>query len=336
MEKKGSRNSGAQQAKRILAVASRLVRGMTVDVPSLAAEFRVHIRTIKRDLEALQSAGIPLEFDDRLPRPQPRLAGGSITVPAVRLSSRERVALHLSALSWSHAKPLGDDAKRAVEKIESSLGASPAPADGAFQRLVKGEKLLSQASSHLLLLLEAIVRKHCCRVSYTSVKDGQKSPARLHLFEPRRIVEFGGSLYCLGTIPPYKRLCILALDRMDSVKVEIAPRRELPELDLDAWLQESFGVMWAPPQEVRLRFARHQAIYVQERIWHPSQQIQVRPDGSLDVMLVASPTIEMVRWILSWGDAVTVRQPKSLRTEVVNALRQALMNYTVSREDTLD
>jgi hypothetical protein len=48
------------------------------------------------------------------------------------------------------------------------------------------------------------------------------------------------------------------------------------------FVRPKFAVIWGEPQEVKIRFSRKQAPYVQERTWHPSQKIEKRPDGSVD------------------------------------------------------
>jgi hypothetical protein len=52
----------------------------------------------------------------------------------------------------------------------------------------------------------------------------------------------------------------------------------IPEaFDLQAFLQDSFGIYQGPPVTVEIRFLKSVAGYIRERIWHPSQHLSERP-----------------------------------------------------------
>ena len=54
------------------------------------------------------------------------------------------------------------------------------------------------------------------------------------------------------------------------------------------------------PWKVRLLFAREVATYIHERVWHGSQELRRRRDGTLEFRLQTSSRTELTRWILSW------------------------------------
>ena len=66
------------------------------------------------------------------------------------------------------------------------------------------------------------------------------------------------------------------------------------------------------------------AAYVRERVWHPSQQIHERRDGSLELRLETSGRKELTRWILSWMPNVSVLAPRELRERVMDRMRRGL------------
>ncbi|MCW5953155.1 MAG: YafY family transcriptional regulator [Propionibacteriaceae bacterium] len=105
-----------KRAERLHALSEMLrrrgSRGCTAE--RLAAEFGVSVRTIKRDLAALENSGAPIWS-----RPGPGggygLAGGA-SLPPVSLSSAQAVSL-LAAVSAAHDAPYADLATAAVRKI---------------------------------------------------------------------------------------------------------------------------------------------------------------------------------------------------------------------------
>ena len=59
-------------------------------------------------------------------------------------------------------------------------------------------------------------------------------------------------------------------------------------------------------------------------MWHPSQILRQRRDGSLEMRIETSRHKELVRWVLSWMPDVEVLAPQSLRERVREKLREAL------------
>ena len=66
------------------------------------------------------------------------------------------------------------------------------------------------------------------------------------------------------------------------------------------------------------------ATYVRERVWHPSQRLRERRDGSLEMRLATSGRKELTRWILSWMPHVRVLAPRKLRERVRQRMLQGL------------
>jgi predicted DNA-binding transcriptional regulator YafY len=76
-----------------------------------------------------------------------------------------------------------------------------------------------------------------------------------------------------------------------------------------------------------LRFRPQVATRVREATWHPSQHVEIEPDGALVWRARVAGTIEIRLWILSWGDDVEVVEPATLRDDVAATMRRALERY---------
>jgi len=102
-------------------------------------------------------------------------------------------------------------------------------------------------------------------------------------------------------------------------------RFQIPEdFDFDQLTESAFNVIWGEPQEVKIRFSREQAPYVQERTWHPSHKIEKRPDGSVDLIMQVGNLWEIKRWLIGWGAGARVLQPKELAKEIENECARLL------------
>lgn len=98
-----------------------------------------------------------------------------------------------------------------------------------------------------------------------------------------------------------------------------------PDFDPRAHLERAFGITGGPePMRVRLLFAPNIATYIEERIWHSSQIMKRRKNGSLELRMETAGWKELVRWVLSWQPDVRVLAPKKLRDRVEEKMQAAL------------
>jgi len=101
-----------------------------------------------------------------------------------------------------------------------------------------------------------------------------------------------------------------------------------------AILDRMFELAWdiiadQEPVEVVLRFSAAVASRVREARWHPTERVEIEPDGSLTWRATVAGTIEIRLWILSWGDDVEVIAPDELRKDVARTHRRAGQQYGV-------
>ena len=80
-------------------------------------------------------------------------------------------------------------------------------------------------------------------------------------------------------------------------------------------------------EQIRLRFVPHAVRRIQETFWHPSQIIQMNPDGSCDFTITVAHTLELIPWIRGWGPDVEVLAPLGLRTKFVDEVRHLASLY---------
>lgn len=106
---------------------------------------------------------------------------------------------------------------------------------------------------------------------------------------------------------------------------EITSAEVLPEsfeldagFDINAHAEKGFGSFEnsAEHGDVVWRFAPRAAPHARRFVFHPSQQVEEEPDGSLLIRFRASGHLEMCWHLYAWGDAVEVLQPAPLREMV--------------------
>lgn len=311
-----------RQMVRLLGILGVLLEGGRPTVRELAERFGTRRETIYRDLHALEDAGYPISGDENgcLSRPRLELGRGA---PRPEFTAEEVEALRWAVLHAPSANPLDAALRAAVAKLDAL--AKPRPIEQVFSRWHNRQPLAAAGARHILPLVEAILRRARCRVTYRSpASPGPKT----YFFEPYKIVEVECRLYCIGRTPPHEGFNPLALQRIEALEVTPDIFERDPSFDEAALRATAFGIAWDQPMEIRLRFRADQAPYVTERVWHPSQQFVTFEDGSLQMSFRAGGSFEIVRWILGWGDAVTVEAPESLRATVASKLEAALEAYS--------
>jgi predicted DNA-binding transcriptional regulator YafY len=150
---------------------------------------------------------------------------------------------------------------------------------------------------------------------------------------PYALVLHEGAITCIARDVEHRTTRAFLFDRMSELLTHEQERFELPDdFALDEWLHGDFGVARAPKSlKVMVEFDARVADAVRARKVHPSQRLASAPDGRLRASLAvpASPdVVARVRaWVLGFGSAAHVLEPKELADEVALELRRAASRY---------
>ncbi len=88
------------------------------------------------------------------------------------------------------------------------------------------------------------------------------------------------------------------------------------------------------PLPVAIWFDAATAPFVRERCWHPTQELQEHPDGSMTLCMVVRGLNDLKRWVLGYGKGAIVRQPPELVEMVRDEIAGMSKQYSeVSRND---
>jgi predicted DNA-binding transcriptional regulator YafY len=71
--------------------------------------------------------------------------------------------------------------------------------------------------------------------------------------------------------------------------------------------------------------------YIQERVWHESQQIESGANGSVVLRMNVAPGFELKSWIKGFLPHVKVVKPASLRAEIAAELDAARKDFAGKR-----
>jgi len=306
-------------------------RGVTID--DLAERTGVTTRTIRRDLEALQTAGFPL-FDDLFDGKRYwKLEQKAFR----RLDATGFTLAELSALYFSRtlveclaSTPFQRDVSTAFDKLAGAL----TPGMRQFlDRLplvfeAKGAPARSlddhAEREHIAKLLEATLHHRRARMAYFSLSSQREKD---YLIEPYRLIYSQGGLYLLAWVPEYTAFRTFAVERIRGLSLQ---EERFTPVDLpEETFAHSLGINEGAPERIEISFDRQIAPYVRERRWHPSQQIGDTPDGGIVVRLDVTNDWALRSWILSFGPLAKVLSPSTLAGQIKDEVGRAAARYAL-------
>lgn len=304
-------------------------RRVTID--DLAERTGVTTRTIRRDLEALQSAGFPLFDEIHEGKKYWTLEQRAFR----RLDDTGFTVAELSALYFSRSlveclasAPFQADVRRAFDKLANALTpgmrqfldrlplvmqakADPGSQPAADAAEPLSPKAAAQRSARVSQLLDATLHHRRVSMRYHSFSSNREKD---YLIDPYRLVFAQGGLYVVAHVPEYQELRTFAVERIQSLSVT-EEKFEPIEVADDAFAH-SLGVNQGTPERVEIRFEPRIARYVKERVWHPSQELADAADGGVTLTLQVCNDWALRSWVLGFGPLARVMQPAELVKQI--------------------
>jgi predicted DNA-binding transcriptional regulator YafY len=104
------------------------------------------------------------------------------------------------------------------------------------------------------------------------------------------------------------------------------------DYNFEAVFDKNFGFMKDDCFEVVAEFTGWAAQHVEERTWSPDQKIEKIDDDKIRLNFSASSEVELIAWILSFGEDARVIEPDWLVEEVINKVNRTAVLYKNKRE----
>jgi predicted DNA-binding transcriptional regulator YafY len=177
---------------------------------------------------------------------------------------------------------------------------------------------------HVLYILRQAIKGFCkVKITYHGRVKGDTTERIVH---PYGFV-YGMRHYLLAWCETAKGLRSFSLPNISAITLLDVPYRKDPGFDLQGYTERSFGVFQEEPYEVVWRFLPSVAAAAREHHFHPTQQLEDQPDGSLIVRLRAGGWKEMCWYIMTWEGNAQILEPPHLQKayrEMVGALAASL------------
>jgi len=307
-----------------------------IPIAKLASLRKVHQRTIRRDLDALQRAGFPL-IDDRVNGTSMWKLGGRPfqRLEEIGLGFTELCALYFgrTLLSMLSGPPLDDDIERALAKLERALPAASRQFIDRLPLMIKakaiGPRKRDDRKSREVLgrILDASFAHRRVQMTYHSFSSRR---TKEYLVEPLRVSYADGGIYLSAWVPDYGEVRQFALERIRTLAVT-DERFEPHPLPAEPFAN-SIGAFSGSPEPIEIAFDADVAEFVTSRQWHRSQEVTPHDDGSVLMRLCVCNDRPLRTWILGFGAGARVVAPAALAREIAGEHRAAHDRYATARK----
>ena len=327
---RASRACGRSALERILRIHERLGNGHRLTAVSIAVEFEISPRTIKRDIELMRDRlGAPIAWDAA--KHSYCYTRACDLLPLLRLDADEALALVLASRTFAawRGSALGRALTAALEKIAPVVGgAVSVPADTLRDFIFQPDPVPeAEAEQHFFAVaLEAIERRRELRIVYQ--KPRGRAAAETRTIHPLHLAFLDHRWMLVAYDPARRAPRNFLLTRIREAAPTGAHFAPPAGFDLKRYLHGSLGRFTGDgDHDVRIMFDATAAPYVRENPWHPSQAITERADGGIEIALRLNNLIDIERRILACGAHAEVLAPPELRETLRRVSAAMLARY---------
>ena len=295
---------------------------------------KLHERTVRRDVEALQAAGFNIQTETLERGKVYKLGHNNTGVHEIGISATELIAL---SIGRELLYPLlGTQYWRGIETFWNKV--KDIIPDGVFDHYDRYRKTLHvfgtpsktyEKHEGMLKTINRAIHEHrLVEVEYAPVG----KPATKRKVEPYGLAVYQSSIYVVAAAPevedPKQRLRNWKLDRFQSATILDDYFKPDPNIDLSDRLGRSIGIFSGDdPTMVRIRLGERAAAWVSEDPWHPEQKVEDQDDGSAILTVPASHPREVLPKVLALGTDAEVIGPKEFRQSVAESVAAMAVKY---------
>jgi predicted DNA-binding transcriptional regulator YafY len=297
----------------------------------------LHVRSIRRDIEALQAAGMPIITEETQSGKVWKLSRVEKGLHKITITASELIAL---SMGRDLLLPLvGTQFWQGIEafwnKIREQL---PGGVWDHYQRYRRTLRVLGvpaktyEKQKGILQTINRSIQEHRkLEIEYESIG----KPPSVRVLEPYGLAIYQSSIYVVAIESgkneddePQDRLRHWKLDRFTKATALDAWFKAHDEVDLEEHLGKSVGIFSGEhPVTYTIRLSPNAARWIQEEPWHAQQELRFQPDGSCILRVPAYHPMEIVPNVLKLGDEAELLEPIEGRKEIKKIVQQLHKQY---------
>lgn len=299
--------------ERMMQIHARFKGRQFPNCRKIAQELEVSPKTIQRDIDFMRyRLGLPIEYDPL--RFGFYYSEPVTSFPNIEVSEGEITALFVAqkALAQYKGTPFEQPLRTAFRKITDGLTDRVSFSWSELDNVISFRSAGASPADLELFenLSKAVLRSVEITFKYRKLRGRD---FELRLVRPYHLACLENQWYLFGHDLERGQLRTFALPRMRDVRLTSKRFHRPADFSIGKILRGSFGAHSGKQRHrIKLLFDSFAARLVAERIWHESQRIHSKRDGSIVLELELTGLEEIERWILSWGVHVRVLAPPEL------------------------
>jgi predicted DNA-binding transcriptional regulator YafY len=286
----------------------------------------LHVRSIRRDLEALQVAGMNIVTEDLDTGKVWKLSRVDKGLHKITINASELIALSMGRdlMLPLVGTPFWQGIEAFWNKIREQLPAGVWEHYQKYRRTLRvlgvPAKTYEKQQGILKTVNRAISEHRIIEAEYESIG----KPISTRYLEPYGLALYQGSIYVIAMEEgrdiekdPEDRLRHWKLDRFSKATALDRWYRYNEEVDLEAHLGQSVGIFRGEdPITYKIKLSTRAARWIQEEPWHSGQRVEMSPDGSCILSVPAYQDLEIIPRVMALGKDAELIEPESARKEI--------------------
>ena len=315
----------------MLRIHQTLQGGSYPNATTLAHEIEVSTKTIQRDLEFMRDRmDLPVEY---VPSKNGYVYTEKVDAfPTLQITEGELFAMLVAekALQQYRGTPFEKRLEGAFRKLAQSLPETVSVNVADWEQTISF-RTTAEPMVHLPILdavAQAMQRRRQLKLTYR--KPGSPK-ADERIVDPYHLANVNGDWYLFAYDHLRKDLRTFVPARIVSAEPTGVTFKRPDRFALEQRLADSFNVHSKEGDyQVVVQFDESVADYIREKRWHPSQKLLEISGGGVELRLRLGSLPEIRRWILGWGGAVKVLEPKELVHSVLEAAQALIRAHPTS------
>ena len=304
----------------MMRIHSAISSGKHPNATTLARDLEVTTKTIQRDLEFMRDRmDLPIEYV--------ATRNGYVytekvdAFPTLQITEGELFAMLVAekALQQYRGTPFEKRLVGAFRKLAQSLPETVSVNVADWEQTISFRTTAEPLVTLPILDSVALAMQRRRQLKLMYRKPGSPR-ADERIVDPYHLANVNGDWYLFAYDHLRKDLRTFVPARIVSAEPTGVVFKRPDRFALEQRLADSFKVHSKDGDyRVVVRFDESVADYIREKRWHPSQELAELPRGGVELRLRLGSLPEIRRWILGWGGAVQVIEPKELVQSVVEA-----------------
>ncbi|MDG1668896.1 MAG: WYL domain-containing protein [Opitutae bacterium] len=302
---------------RMIRIHEELQESRLPNATTLSKLLETSTKTINRDITYMRDQlGLPVEWDAQ--------ANGYYYTsyvdgfPTVQISEGELFALLVAqkALEPYKDTPFQAPLESALQKLSDGLK------DKIFISLDRLDTPVSFKSAGISnadletfqIVTRAVAQEQELHFEYKNLGASRHQKRRT---QPLHLCCVENQWYVVCHDLSRNALRTFALVRMRKLMFPGKHFKRPKHFDIQQHLKNAFGVFVSETKhKVKVQFDQWAAQLIQEKNWHPAQQITALDGGGIEFHIELADLFEIERWILSWGSHAKVLGPAKLKNSI--------------------